>query len=64
MIVEFRGQLEGLLSLVVGVAPLVMGGVKESHMMQWERERETISHAQQQTMLDLARKKVSQMSCG
>lgn len=55
---EFRGQLEVLLSLLVGVAPLVMGGVKAAHLGGWQRERQELEASHHQAMQELAEKKV------
>lgn len=66
---EFRGQLETTMSLMVGVAYSVMAGVKKRKMKEWETEREQLKVAHKSVLQELTAKKVfgicytSKMSC-
>ena len=58
MLTEFRGQLDSVLSLLVGVVPRVIDRVKVHHMTRWEKEREELQETHCQAMEDTRRRKV------
>lgn len=56
---EFRAQLDTVLSLLVGLTPLVLKGISRQYMTRWERERRDLEDSHQRTMETMAKEKVT-----